>query len=124
MSYSMLFLFLLCVVAVCFSGCSKDVESSDIPNFNVVGVVLDKTTGKPIQGARVADHIYGGNSKQACRESWTGENGKYELLTWYEEHSIVASAEHYEPTIIFLTTKVLDKEDTKEITIHLTKKSD
>lgn len=73
------------------------------PNLLVTGLVVDAETGKPIAGARVDDSRYGPN--RVPQQSWTGASGYYELRTWYEEHTISASAPGYEPKHETLLTK-------------------
>jgi predicted Ser/Thr protein kinase len=66
-------------------------RSQSRPNLLVAGTVRD-ITGQPIQGARVADNDYGVRADRSPQEAWTDASGHYELKTWYEEHSLSASA--------------------------------
>ncbi|MEW6238934.1 MAG: carboxypeptidase regulatory-like domain-containing protein [Candidatus Omnitrophota bacterium] len=110
-------IFLVAIGVLC-SGCSTP---SSPPNLKVTGIVTDKETGEPIVGARVADNIYAGSPSRPCQESWTDKEGKYVLETWYEEHSLVASAPGYPPKIVGFGTKNLSKETKIEINIVLEK---
>ncbi|MEK7677808.1 MAG: carboxypeptidase regulatory-like domain-containing protein, partial [Verrucomicrobiota bacterium] len=75
------------------------------PDLTVTGLVTDVATGQPIAGARVADNRYGTDADRAPQESWTDANGRYELRTWYEEHTVAASAPGYETKLATLLTK-------------------
>ncbi|MGA3163068.1 MAG: protein kinase [Verrucomicrobiota bacterium] len=88
-------------------------------NFMVRGVVSDAATGKPIAGARVADNIYGARTNRTPREAWTDATGRYELKTWYEEHSIAASAPGYETKLATLFTKPLGKKKEAQMDFQL-----
>lgn len=76
----------------------------------ITGTVTDALTGKPIPRARVDDNIYGASPKKAPRQAWTDTNGNYKLKTWYEEHTIAASAPGYETKLDTLLTKPLGTE--------------
>ena len=105
-------------LGVFITGCH---HAASGPNVKIVGVVTDQETGQPIAGARVADLIYHGAPNRACQEAWTGADGKYVLDTWYEEHSLVASAPGYPPVIHSLLTKNFAKEPQVEMNISLKK---
>ncbi|HEY9174978.1 MAG TPA: carboxypeptidase regulatory-like domain-containing protein, partial [Verrucomicrobiae bacterium] len=87
------------------------------PNCVVTGAVLDAETGKPIAGARVDDTRYGPN--RAPQQAWTDASGRYELRTWYEEHTISASAPGYEPKLETLLTKPFGKEKEAQVDFRL-----
>ncbi len=70
--------------------------SNRAPVFVVKGEVKDAVSGKPIQGARVADWFYGRRENRAIQTAGTDALGHYELKTWHEEHSITASAPGYQ----------------------------
>jgi tRNA A-37 threonylcarbamoyl transferase component Bud32 len=80
------------------------------PNVNVRGTVNDAVTGKPIAGARVDDNRYGADTDKAPQQAWTDKSGHYKLKTWYEEHTIAASAPGYEPGLNTLFTKSFGSE--------------
>ena len=77
------------------------------PNLFVEGVVRDAVTGKPIEGAKVSDEGYG---VEPFFGTITDTQGRYRYLTWYEEHSIVASASGYETQRRLLKTKFFGNE--------------
>ncbi|MGD0016714.1 MAG: protein kinase [Verrucomicrobiia bacterium] len=81
-----------------------------VSDFVVRGTVSDAVTGKPIAVARVADNVYGARPNRTPREAWTDATGRYKLKTWYEEHSIAASAPGYETKLATLLTKPFGKE--------------
>ncbi len=87
------------------------------PNLIVTGTVVDAETGKPIAGARVDDNRYGAG--HAPQQAWTDASGGYELRTWYEEHTISASAPGYEPSLQTLMTKPFGKEAAKQMDFRL-----
>jgi beta-lactamase regulating signal transducer with metallopeptidase domain len=62
------------------------------PNHTVTGTVTDAQTGAPIAGAEVFDDGYNDNKGRTT----TGDDGKFELKTWNEEHFISAGAKGYE----------------------------
>jgi len=76
----------------------------------VRGTVTDAVTGKPIAGARVDDNRYGADTDKAPQQAWTDKKGHYNLKTWYEEHTIAASAPGYEPGLNTLFTKSFGSE--------------
>lgn len=92
------------VVSALLAGCGGEPGE---PNVIVMGVVKDAETGNPVAGARVADHLYAASTTRPNREAWTGTDGRYTMETWYEEHTLVASAPGYDPTLVTLTTKVV-----------------
>ena len=119
----------LLIAGLMMMGCQKDSLVSGIstkttasPTFKVFGKVTDKETGQPVPGVRVADNYYGSAPGKACQESWTNEEGKFELLTWYEEHSLVVSAPNYPPKIFTLTTLPMGTEKDKEMNFVIEKK--
>ncbi len=69
------------------------------------GRVTDALTGQPIARARVDDNRYGAGTGQAPRNCWTDTNGHYTLNTFYEEHTVAASAPGYETRFATLLTK-------------------
>ena len=80
------------------------------PNVTVTGTVTDAVTGQPITGARVDDNRYGADTDKAPQQTWTDKKGHYKLKTWYEEHTIAASAPSYEPGLNTLFTKSFGSE--------------
>ena len=93
--------------------------TSGNPNMTVRGTVTDAVTGKPIAGARVDDNRYGADSDRTPQQAWTDVHGHYELKTWYEEHTIAASAPGYENKLSLLRTKVLGSEREKRMDFKL-----
>ena len=81
-----------------------------LPDSAVTGIVTDAATNRPIAGARVADTIYNTGPGQAPQEAWTDFQGHYVLRTWYEEHTIAASAPGYEAKVATILTKVFGRE--------------
>ena len=81
-------------------------QGSSTPNVVVSGIVTDAATGEPVTNVRVADNRYHSAPNRAPQEAWTDAKGHYALLTWYEEHSIAASAPGYETGLQTLLTKV------------------
>ncbi len=79
--------------------------SQRTPTFIVRGTVTDAVTGEPIAGARVDDNYYGARPNRRVQQGWTDAKGHYELRTWYEEHTLAASASGYETKLhTFATT--------------------
>ncbi len=91
----------LCVVA---AGCLLVQGVVAEPRLVVSGVVTDLETGKPIEGARVADDNYGPEPRKGAI---TDSEGKYSYTTWDEEHNVVARAVGYKPKQKLLTTNPL-----------------
>jgi RNA polymerase sigma-70 factor (ECF subfamily) len=59
--------------------------------------VTDAVTGKPIAQAHVSGNGYASGPNHPPAQAWTDTNGHYELKTWSEAHTIVASAPGYKP---------------------------
>ena len=74
------------------------------PTFVVRGTVTDVVTGKPIAGARVDDNSYDTGPNRPPQQAWTDTQGHYELHTWYEEHTVAASAPGYQTKLATLVT--------------------
>ena len=51
--------------------------------------------------------------------AWTDTNGHYELKTWYEEHTIAASAPGYETKLATLLTKAFGRETEARLDFQL-----
>jgi tRNA A-37 threonylcarbamoyl transferase component Bud32 len=70
------------------------------PTFVVRGTVTDVLTGRPIVGAQVDDNVfgtrYGAHPSRQPQQARSDEQGHYELRTWYEQHTLTASAPGYE----------------------------
>jgi serine/threonine protein kinase len=94
-------------------------RNSPNPNTIVRGTVTDVTTGRPIIGARVSDNIYNAAPDRPPQEAWTDANGYFNLKTWYEEHTIAASAPGYETKLALLLTKVLGRESAVRMDFQL-----
>ena len=58
--------------------------------------MTDAVTSQPIAGARVDDNAYGARPNRPPQQAWTDAQGHYELHTWYEEHTLGASAVGYQ----------------------------
>ena len=86
------------------------------PQLFVEGVVRDAETGKPIEGAYVSDDGYG---SEPFSGAVTDAEGKYQYLTWYEEHTIVATATGYKTQRHLLRTKVFGIETQKAMNFDL-----
>jgi hypothetical protein len=89
------------------------------PNTTVTGYVADAITNSPIAGARVADVNYNAGPRRASQEAWTNDTGQYSLGTWYEEHTISASAPGYEPQVKTLFTKLFRREGVVRMNFRL-----
>ncbi|MCX6902182.1 MAG: protein kinase, partial [Verrucomicrobia bacterium] len=89
------------------------------PQFLVTGLVSDATTGQPIAGARVADNRYGTSASKVPREEWTDPNGHYTLVTWPEEHTLIASAPGYQTILATLNTTLAGRERTARMNFSL-----
>jgi TPR repeat protein/tRNA A-37 threonylcarbamoyl transferase component Bud32 len=72
------------------------------PRFLVRGTVTDAATGQPIAGARVDDNYYGAGPNRSPQQAWTDAQGRYQLLTWPEEHTLAASAPAYQTKLATL----------------------
>ncbi len=78
---------------ISFDTSSAANSTKDVPpNHTVTGTVTDAQTGTPIAGAEVFDDGYNGNKARTT----AGDDGKFELKTWNEEHNISAKADGYE----------------------------
>jgi len=102
------------------TGCHHNASG---PNIQITGIVTDQETGQPIPGARVADHLYNSSPSKPSQEAWTGPDGKFILATWYEEHSLVASAPGYPPVIHTLQTKNFSTEPQVKMNFSLKKQT-
>ncbi len=80
------------------------------PNVTMAGLVTDAAMGQPIAGARVADNIYNAKPNRPPQETWTDAEGRFTLNTWYEEHTIAASASGYRTGLATLVTKPFARE--------------
>ena len=120
--FSVVKFILVIVLGSPLSGCNCLSQGSP-GEFSLVisGIVTDVETGKPVEGARVADHLYCGSTKRPCQEAWTDKEGRYELKTWYEEHSLVVSAPGYPPKLLTLMTKIFTHEPEMEMNISMSK---
>ena len=96
---------LILLVALGLSVLSSTIVKPALPNVTVRGTVTDAVNGKPIAAARVDDNRYGADTDKAPRQAWTDKKGHYKLKTWYEEHTIAASAPGYAPGLNTLFTK-------------------
>ena len=95
------------------------IMKNQVPAFVVDGDVRDAVTGKLIAGARVADNYYGASPKRAPQEAWTDALGHYELKTWYEEHTIAASAPGYQTSLATILTTLIHPETGKHLDFQL-----
>ncbi len=100
-------------LAVLLVGCMLQVPS---PTILIKGVVRDALTGRPLQGARVADEGYGTPPYQGAT---TDTEGRYEYSSWYEEHQIMASTPGYQAQSKLLKTKLFGREEEKIIDFDL-----
>jgi hypothetical protein len=73
--------------------------------FVVHGTVTDAGTGRPIPGARVDDNVPNSHSDQPGEQAFTDAEGHYELHTWFEDHTLAASAPGYETELYPFTTR-------------------
>jgi hypothetical protein len=67
------------------------------------------------------DNIYCGSPSRPCQEAWTDEEGRYELNTWYEHHSLVVSGPEYPPKIKSIMTKTFGHEPKMQMNISISK---
>lgn len=97
----------ICLAATTAFGVTlwQDAQRNRQPNLIVSGVVTDAVSGQPIVRARVADHRYHAGWDRPLQEAWTDVAGRYLLHTWYEEHSLAASAPAHQTTFQTLLTK-------------------
>ncbi len=77
------------------------------PTFVVRGTVTDAVTGQPITGARVDENHYGSRPNRPAQQAWTDAQGHYVLHTWYEEHTLAASASGYQTKLQTLIPRSL-----------------
>jgi uncharacterized protein len=76
-----------------------------LPTLVVHGTVTDAATGRPIVGARVDDNAYGARPNRPPQQAWTDQMGNYKLCTWWEEHTLAASAPGYETKLQVFTAR-------------------
>lgn len=93
-------------------GSQAPAAKSNEPSLVITGIVKDATTGKPIEGAKVADDGYG---PQPYKGGVTDAAGTYRYVTWPEEHNIVANAPGYKAQRRTIDAGLLQTE--KEIVI-------
>ncbi|MCY2927253.1 MAG: SLBB domain-containing protein [Planctomycetota bacterium] len=67
-----------------------------VPLCPIEGLVTDAVTRKPIAGAHVFDHVYGGHRTRPIKEAWSDSEGHYLLQTWFEDQTLSACASGYE----------------------------
>ena len=72
--------------------------------------MTDAATGKPIQGARVADDGYG---PQPRKGDTTDTAGRFHFTTWGEEHNVTATAAGYKPVL-----KLVRDTSERELTLN------
>ena len=89
------------------------------PTFVVRGTVTDAVTGQPIERARVDDNSYGAGHNRPPQQAWTDAQGHYELHTWYEEHTLGASAAGYQTKLQTLFTANFQQEKSAQIDFQL-----
>ena len=85
-----------------FPGCGKKT-----PNLALSGTVIDASSSKPIQGASVSDESYGPEPR---KRAMTDSTGKYNYMTWVEEHTIVVKASGYKTRTENLNPRGTEKE--------------
>ena len=89
------------------------------PTFVVRGTVTDAVTGQPIERARVDDNSYGAGHNRPPQQAWTDAQGHYELRTWYEEHTLGASAAGYQTKLQTVLTANFQQEKSAQIDFQL-----
>jgi TPR repeat protein len=89
------------------------------PTFVVRGAVTDAVTGSPIAGARVVDNAYDARPNRSSQQAWTDAEGHYELHTYYEEHTLAASARGYETKLHTFTTGGLQQQQPAQVDFQL-----
>jgi hypothetical protein len=94
-------------------------QANPLPNVTVTGMVTDAATRRPVANARVSDNRYHTSPTRAPQETWTDSDGRFSLNTWYEEHSIAASAPGYATKLATLFTKPFSHEAQVNIDFEL-----
>ncbi len=74
---------------------------------------------QPIAGARVDDNAYGARPNRAPQQAWTDAQGHYELRTWYEEHTLAASAASYQTKLHTFTTSGVRPQQPAQVDFQL-----
>jgi len=67
----------------------------------------------------VDDNLSGTRPNRPPQQAWTDAQGRYELHTWYEEHTLSASAPGYETKLQTLFTANFQKESQAQIDFRL-----
>jgi tRNA A-37 threonylcarbamoyl transferase component Bud32 len=90
-----------------------------VPTFVVRGTVTDAVTGQPIAGARVDDSFYGTRPNRPPQHAGTDAWGHYELSTWYEVHTLGASAAGYQTKLQTFSPANFEQEKPAQIDFQL-----